>query len=64
LYFLNQRHKSFFSRNLRFVTMEQHALKSVNICLNTKIYSLSETPGAQSSNLYLNVVHFYYISVS
>jgi hypothetical protein len=38
--------------------MEQHALKIVNNCLNTNIYSYLETSGGQSCNLYLNVVHF------
>ncbi len=38
--------------------MEQHALKNVNNCLNTNIYSYLETSGGQSSNPYLNVVHF------
>ncbi len=38
--------------------MEQHALKNVNNHLNTKIYSYLETSGGQSSNPYLNVVHF------
>jgi hypothetical protein len=32
--------------------------KNVINCLNTKIYSYLETSGVQSSNLYLNVVHF------
>ncbi len=32
--------------------------KNVDICLNTKIYSYLETSGGQSSNPYLNVVHF------
>jgi hypothetical protein len=27
-------------------------------CLNTNIYFFSETSGGQSSNIYLNVVHF------
>jgi hypothetical protein len=40
-------------------TMEQHAFKNVNSCLNTNIYSYLETAGAQSSNLNLNVVHFF-----
>ena len=40
-------------------TMEQHALKNVNNCLNTNIYSYLETSGGQSSNLYLNVGSFY-----
>jgi hypothetical protein len=40
------------------VSKEQHALKNVNNCLNTNIYSNLETSGGQSSNLYLNVVHF------
>jgi hypothetical protein len=38
--------------------MEQHALKNVNNCLNTIFYSYLETSGDQSSNPYLNVVHF------
>ncbi len=38
--------------------MEQHALNNVNNCLNTNINSYLETSGSQSSNLYLNVVHF------
>jgi hypothetical protein len=33
--------------------------KNVNNCLNTNIYSYLETSGYQSSNLYLNVVHFF-----
>ena len=32
--------------------MEQHALKNVNNCLNTIVYSSLETSGGQSSNLY------------
>ncbi len=39
--------------------MEQHALKNVNNCLNTNIYSYFETSGGQSSYPYLNVVHFF-----
>jgi hypothetical protein len=38
--------------------MERHALKNVNNCLNTNIYSYLETSGGQSSNLYLRLVHF------
>jgi hypothetical protein len=41
------------------LTIEQHALKNVNHCLNTNIYSYLETYGGQSSNLYLNAVHFF-----
>jgi hypothetical protein len=48
----------FFSRLLNGFSMEQHALKSVNSCLNTNIYSYLETSVGQSSNPYLNVVHF------
>jgi hypothetical protein len=44
--------------------MEQHALKDVNNALNTNIYSYLETSGGQSSNLYLNVVHFFNASVN
>jgi hypothetical protein len=36
----------------------EKAAKSVNNCLNTNIYSYSETPACQSPNLYLNVVLF------
>jgi hypothetical protein len=43
---------------------EQHALKNVNYCLNTYIYSHLEAPGGQSSNLYLNVVHSFSTSVN
>ncbi len=43
--------------------MEQHTIKNVNNCLNTNIYSYLETSGGQSCNLYLNVVHFFNISV-
>ncbi len=38
--------------------MGQLALKNVNNCLNTDIYSDLETCRGQSSNLYLNV-HFF-----
>ncbi len=39
--------------------MEQHTLKNVNNCLNTKIYPYLETFGGQSSNLCLNAIHFF-----
>jgi hypothetical protein len=39
--------------------MEQHALRNVNNCLYTNVYSYLETSGGQSYNLYLNVVHFF-----
>ncbi len=39
--------------------MEQCALKNDNNCLNTIIYSYVQTSGGQSSNLHLNVVHFF-----
>ncbi len=44
--------------------MEQHALKNVNICLNLNIYYYLETSGGQSTNLYLNVDHFFNTSVN
>ncbi len=44
--------------------MEQRALKNVNNCLNTNIYSYLVTSGGQSSNLYINVVHFLNTSVN
>ncbi len=42
-----------------FVLIEQLAFKNVNNYLNTNIYSYLETSGGQSSDLYLNVVHFF-----
>ncbi len=41
-----------------------HALKIVNKCCNTNIYSYLETPGGQSLNQYLNVVHFFNTGVN
>ncbi len=38
--------------------LEQHTFKNVINYLITNIYSFLETSGGQSSNLYLNVVHF------
>jgi hypothetical protein len=39
-------------------------LKNVNNNLNMNIYSYSETSGGQSSNTYLNEVHFFNASVN
>jgi len=44
--------------------MEQRALKNVNNCSNTNIYSYLETSGGQSCNLYKNVVQFFNTSVN
>ncbi len=44
--------------------MEQRALKNVNNNLNTNIYSYLETSGGPSSDIYLNVVHFFNTSVN
>jgi len=44
--------------------MEQRTFKNVNTCLNTNIYSYLVTSSGQSSNLYLNVVHFFNTSVN
>jgi hypothetical protein len=38
--------------------MEQHTFENLNNCLNINMYSYLETSGGQSSNPYLNVVHF------
>ena len=40
-------------------SMEQRALRNVNNCLYTNIYSYLETSGGISYNPYLNVVHFF-----
>ncbi len=45
-------------------TMEQYTLKNVSNRLNTNIYSNLETSGGQSSNLFLNVIHFFNTSVN
>ena len=44
--------------------MEQHSFKNVNNCLNANIYSYLETSGGQSSNPYLNAIHFLYTRVN
>jgi len=49
---------------LNYEAMEQRALKNVNYDLNISIYSYLETSGCQSSNIYLNVVHFFNTSVN
>ncbi len=43
--------------------MEQRALKNVDNCLNTNIYSYLETSGGKSYKIYLNTVHFFNTSV-
>jgi hypothetical protein len=43
--------------------MEQHTLKNVNSCRNTKITFYFETSSGQSSNLYLNADYFFNASV-
>jgi hypothetical protein len=43
--------------------MEQHTLRKRNNYLNPNIYFYLETSGGQSSDLYLNVVHFLNTSV-
>ncbi len=44
--------------------MEQRALKNVKNSLNGNIYHYLETSVGQSSNLYLNAVHFFNTSVN
>jgi hypothetical protein len=39
--------------------MEQQTFKIVNNYLNINVYSYLETPGGQSSNLYVNVSSFF-----
>jgi hypothetical protein len=55
--FLNYKYATELAR-ISYITMEQHALKNLSICLNTNNYSYLETSGGQSSNLYLNVNFF------
>jgi hypothetical protein len=77
---INYGRKEFYSTgpSMKFISprqqfsslqMEQRALKNVNNCLNTNIFSYLDTYGGQSCNLYLNVGHFFntcvnYASVS
>ena len=51
-------------KHLRAPPMEQRTLRNVNNYLNTNIYSYLETSGGKSSNLYINVVHFFNTSVN
>jgi hypothetical protein len=44
--------------------MEQRTFKNLNNYLNTNMYSHLETSDGQSSNLYLNVVHFFHAGVN
>jgi hypothetical protein len=44
--------------------MEHRTFKNVNNYLETNMYSYLEISGGQSSDLYLNVVHFFNISVN
>ena len=46
-------------KTFSIMTMEQHAFKIVNNCLNTNNFSSLQTSGGQSSNPYLNAVHFF-----
>jgi hypothetical protein len=41
------------------LSMKQRALRNVNNCLYTNVYSYLETSGGISYNLYLNAVHFF-----
>ncbi len=44
---------------MKYIIVEQHALKRASKRLKANIYSYLETFGGQSSNLYLNVAHFF-----
>jgi len=46
------------------ISMEQHAFKNLNISLNTNIYFYLETSVGQSSNVYINFIHFFHTSVN
>jgi hypothetical protein len=39
-------------------------LKNLNNCLNSNIHPYLDTSGGQSSNIYLNVVHFFKTTVN
>jgi hypothetical protein len=57
-------HWSVYLTQMSMRAMEQRALKNVNKHLNTNIYTYLETSGGQSSNLYLNAVHFFNTSIN
>ncbi len=48
----------------KIVNVTASALKNINNCLNTKIYSYLETFGGKGYNLYLNGVHFFNTGVN
>jgi hypothetical protein len=52
------------SRSELAFLMKQHALKNVNNCLSTNIYSYLEISGGQSYILYFNVVNSFNTSVN
>jgi hypothetical protein len=52
------------ARIMMLGAMEQRALKNVNNILNTNTYSYLKTSGCQSSNMYVNIVHFFNTSVN
>jgi len=56
------RFQEWFGEDIVDFQMEQHALKNVNNCFHASIYSYIETSGGQSSNLRLNVIHFFHTS--
>ncbi len=45
-------------------TIKQYAIRNVNNCWNTNTHSHLETSGGQSSNPYLDVVHFFNTSIN
>ncbi len=53
-----------YGPNVIHELMEQPTFYNVNICLNTNISSYLDTSGGQSSNIHLNVVHFFNASVN
>jgi hypothetical protein len=44
--------------------MEQRTLKNANNYLKTNFHSYLETSGGQSTDIYLNVVHFFNTSAN
>jgi hypothetical protein len=57
-FFMSYKYQLIEGSNNQDFLKEQHALKNVNICSNTNIYSYLETSGGQSSNPNLKVFHF------
>ncbi len=63
IFTLQIKHNNYLQTKALFI-MEQQALKNVNNCVNTNIYSYLETSSGKISSLYLKAVHLFNTSVN